>query len=190
MEGPGNRTDADLLALAREGDRSAFASLLDRHKDGMVSYLTRLTGSHDRAEDLAQEAFLRLYAHRGGDPEEGRTAGYLYRIATNLLVSQERRKRRWRLLSPLFFAANGRHGEPQQQSRMLREELTGRVREAVARLPVRYRVPLVLHELEGWAYRDIAGLLGCNEGTVKSRIFRGRQALREELAPYVNGGSA
>jgi len=76
---------------------------------------------------------------------------------------------------------------------MLLQELHRQVAVAVASLPLRFRVPLVLHEIEGWPYADIARELGCREGTVKSRIHRGRLHLRERLEPYWkdwNGGTA
>lgn len=180
--------DAGLMDRVRSGDRDAFSDLVDRHKDAVVNYLTRLTGNRDRAEDLAQETFLRLFRSVGGYTEQGLLRAYLFRIATNLVRSEERRERRLRLLLP--FLGGRRHAEPAASSGLLRRELHREVSSAVAQLPLRYRVPLVLHEIEGWAYADIARELGCREGTVKSRIFRGRQQLKERLAPYWNGGTA
>jgi RNA polymerase sigma-70 factor, ECF subfamily len=180
--------DAGLMDRVRAGDRDAFSDLVDRHKDAVVNYLTRLTGNRDRAEDLAQETFLRLFRSAGGYTEQGLLRAYLFRIATNLVRSEERREKRLRLLMP--FLRGGRHSEPTAPSGLLRQELHREVSSAVAQLPLRYRVPLVLHEIEGWAYSEIARELGCREGTVKSRIHRGRQQLKERLAPYWNGGTA
>lgn len=180
--------DASQMARVRSGDREAFADLVDRHKDAVVNYLTRLTGHRDRAEDLAQETFLRLFRSAGSYSEQGLLRGYLFRIATNLVRSEERREKRLRLLMP--FLGRQEHAEPAAPSGLLRQELHREVSAAVAQLPLRYRVPLVLHEIEGWAYADIAQALGCREGTVKSRIHRGRQHLKERLAPYWQGGPA
>jgi RNA polymerase sigma-70 factor (ECF subfamily) len=180
--------DATQMAQVRSGDRDAFADLVDRHKDAVVNYLTRLTGNRDRAEDLAQETFLRLFRSSGSYSEQGLLRGYLFRIATNLVRSEERREKRLRLLLP--FLGRQEHAEPAAPSGLLRQEMHREVSAAVAQLPLRYRVPLVLHEIEGWAYADIARELGCREGTVKSRIHRGRQHLKERLAPYWQGGSA
>jgi RNA polymerase sigma-70 factor, ECF subfamily len=181
-------SDAELMARVREGDRDAFADLVDRHKDAVVTYLTRLTGDRDRAEDLAQESFLRLFRFAGGYFEQGYLRAYLYRIATNLVRSEERRERRLRLLMP--FLAPEEHAEPAAPSGLLRQELQQEVSAALAKLPLRYRVPLVLHEIEGWSYVDIAQEIGCREGTVKSRVHRGRQQLKQKLDPYWNGGTA
>lgn len=181
-------SDAELMARVREGDRDAFADLVDRHKDAVVSYLTRLTGHRDRAEDLGQETFLRLFRAARGYNEQGYLRAYLFRIATNLVRSEERREKRLRLLLP-FLPRNGHQAESATPG-LLRQELHREVEAAVAALPLDYRVPLVLHEIEGWSYVDIAQELGCREGTVKSRIFRGRQRLKEKLEPYWKGGTA
>jgi RNA polymerase sigma-70 factor, ECF subfamily len=184
-------SDAELMADVCAGDRGAFSCLVERHKDAVVSYLTRLTGDRDRAEDLAQETFLRLYRAAEGYREQGFLRAYLFRIATNLVRSEERREKRLRLLLP--FLGGRRHEEPAAPSGMLLQEMHRQVAGAVASLPLRYRVPLVLHEIEGWPYADIARELSCREGTVKSRIHRGRQHLRQRLEPYWknwNGGTA
>ncbi len=181
-------SDAELMARVREGDREAFADLVDRHKDAVVSYITRLTGNRDRAEDLGQETFLRLFRSAGGYTEQGYLRAFLYRIATNLVRSEERRERRLRVLAP--FLLREAHAEPAAPSGLLRQEMHREVSAALARLPLRYRVPLVLHEIEGWSYVDIAEEIGCREGTVKSRVHRGRQQLKAKLEPYWNGGAA
>lgn len=172
-------SDADLMGRVRGGDREAFADLVDRHKDAVVNYLTRLTGDRDRAEDLAQETFLRLWRSSASYVEQGFLRAFLFRIATNLVRSEERREKRFRLLLPFLRWRD--HDEPAARSGLLLQELHREVAGAVAALPLRYRVPLVLHEIEGWSYGDIARELGCREGTVKSRIHRGRLALRELL---------
>jgi RNA polymerase sigma-70 factor (ECF subfamily) len=181
-------SDAELMARVRTGDREAFADLVDRHKDAVVNYLARLSGDRDRAEDMAQETFLRLFRAAGSYSEQGYLRAYLFRIGTNLVRSEERRERRFRLLLP--FLRREERDEPVAPSGLLLQELHREVAGAVAGLPLRFRVPLVLHEIEGWTYEDIARELGCREGTVKSRIHRGRQRLREKLQPYWQGGTA
>lgn len=181
-------SDAELMAATREGDREAFAVLVARYEDPLVGYLARLTGCRQRAQDLAQDAFLALYQHAGRYVEQGRLQGLLYRIATNRLRSQERRARRWRLLEPVLLSRNGHRTEPAAPQRVLADEAHRELAAALADLPLTFRVPLVLHEIEGWPYAEVARWLGCREGTVKSRIHRGRQRLRERLAPYFEGG--
>lgn len=188
---PGAAPDADagLMAAVREGDREAFARLVDRHKDAVVNYLARLTGSRDRAEDLGQETFLRLFRAAATYSERGYLRALLFRIATNLVRSEERRERRLRLLAP-FLRPDDRaeRSEPAAAAGLLRDELQRQVAAAIAELPLGYRVPLVLHEIEGWPYADVARELNLSEGTVKSRIHRGRERLRRRLSPYWYGG--
>jgi RNA polymerase sigma-70 factor (ECF subfamily) len=181
-------SDAELMALVREGDREAFADLVDRHKDAVVSYLARLTADRERAEDLAQDTFLRLFRAAGDYVEQGFLRAFLFRIATNLVRTEERRAQRLRLLTP--FLPRQEHAEPVAASGLLRGELQRAVTAALAKLALRYRVPLVLHEIEGWSYVDIAQELGCREGTVKSRVHRGRQQLKKRLEPYWNGDAS
>ncbi len=181
-------TDGELLSAAREGESDAFRHLVDRHKDPLVNYLTRLTGSHERAEDLAQDAFLRLYSAADRYEERGFLRAYLFRIATNLLRSQERRETRWRRLSTLFANSNGHSTALKtQENELLEQEIETVVGRAIAELPLRFRAPLLLHEIQGWPYREIGRSLGCREGTVKSRIHRGRQMLRHGLEEYWRG---
>ncbi len=178
--------DAGLMAAVRQGDREAFARLVERHKDAVVNYLARLTGSRDRAEDLGQETFLRLFRAAAGYSERGFLRALLYRIATNLVRSEERRERRLRLLAP--FLRRDDRSEPAAAAGLLRDELQREVAAAIAELPLGYRVPLVLHEIEGWPYAEVARELNMSEGTVKSRIHRGRERLRRRLSPYWYGG--
>lgn len=181
--------DGELMKLVQGGDREAFARLVERYKDSMVNYLSRLTGSRGRGEELAQEVFLRLYKNRRRYREEGRFSAYLYRIATNLARSENRREQRRKVLSLIFLSGGNGAGRRQNpQSQLLGKEAHGQLVEALARVPLRFRVPLVLHEIEGLSYQDVAAAVGCQEGTVKSRINRGRRRWREELADYFAGG--
>ena len=182
--------DSELVARIQRGDRAAFATLVDRHKHRLVNYLTGLVRDRDRSEELAQDVFLKLYQHRGRYQERGQFLPYLYRIATNLARSEERKRRRREFLLQTFATNWNGHRElvPSPQTELLRNELGTRVGEAIEALPLRYRSPLLLREIEGWSYHDIAAALKCREGTVKSRVHRGREQLRRVLAPYWNGG--
>ena len=179
--------DGELLERSRNRDPEAFGQLVDRYKNPVVNYLTRLTGCRDRAEDFAQETFVRFYQGLDRYHEKGNMTAYLFRIATNLVASDERRKKRWRLLEPLFFSSNGHHREDSPQAGALASEEQRQVTRALADLDLTYRLPLVLREIEGRSYLEIADVLGLSEGTVKSRLHRGRHLLKEKLADYWNG---
>jgi len=146
-----------------------------------------LVRDRERAEDLAQESFLRLYERGGKYRERGLLQAYLFRIAINLLRSRERRKMRWDRIRSLLSTSNGDRTEPAQEERLLRNERHDRLRRAIATLPLHYRAPLVLHEVDGWPYREIGEALNCREGTVKSRIHRGRQLLKQKLSSDPEG---
>ena len=182
--------DRRLIDRSRNRDTEAFGQLVERHKDAVVNYLTRLTGSRDRAEDLAQETFIRFYQTLHRYREEGVLRAYLMRIATNLVVSEERRRKRWNGLLPVFKASSNKAsqvGDPHGHAMAREEQL--QVTQALASIEVLYRAPLVLREIEGLSYQEIAEALECQEGTVKSRLHRGRQLLKEKLAPYWHGES-
>ena len=180
-------------------DPEAFTAIVERHKDQIVNYLTRLTGERDRAEDVAQETFVRFYQNRHRYREDGNLTAYLFRIATNLVRSEERRKRRWRLLEPVFSkggtSSDGIHSVDQPatrdpQGRLLASEEQRQVTRAIAELELGFRVPLVLREIEGLSYREIADVLDLNEGTVKSRLFRARDLLKTKLKPFWKGDAS
>lgn len=175
--------DARLMERVQKGDAVAFEQIVERYKTPLISYLTRMTHCRDQAEDYAQEAFVRLFQNCHRYREQGVLAGYLFRIATNLLRSDERRKSRWRLLLGELARHSERH-EPSPRRQALHREVSDVVGEAIATLPTRLRAPLVLREMEGWSYVEIADSLGCRVGTVKSRIHRAKSRLREQLLPY------
>lgn len=178
--------DGELFASARAGDDAALTLLIERHKDGLLNYLTRLSGCRDTAEDLAQETFLRLIERSGGYVEEGKLRAYLYRIGTNLVRSARRRQARWRLVQPRLDPPLPT--APAAEARTERRELGALLTEALCRLPTRYRVPVILRDVEEWSYDEIATLLRVRPGTVKSRLHRGRRRLRELIEPDDQGG--
>lgn len=179
--------DGSLFARARVGDGDALSHLVNRHKDALVNYLTRLSGCREQAEDVAQDAFLRLLERSHNYVEQGMLRPYLYRIATNLVRSHQRRDRRWRLLRPRLVASNGTRAEAAQQAAVERRELGALLAKCLQEVPLTYRIPLVLRDVEDWSYADIAQALDCKPGTVKSRIHRGREMLRTLVAPHWNG---
>jgi RNA polymerase sigma-70 factor, ECF subfamily len=188
MSGP---SDSDLITHARAGDTAGLRMLIDRHKDPMVNYLTRMTGSRVRAEELAQESFVRLYTSPPRVDNGASLGPWLYRVATNLLRSDERRGRaarrlRW-LLRQREPAPGGAEGSGDQERRLLADEAQRQTQAALAALPLAFRAPLVLREIQGLSYEEIAVALGSPLGTVRSRINRGRALLRERLASYWQG---
>jgi len=182
-------TDDALMQRVREGDDDAFGEIVDRYKDSLVNYLTHLVRSRDRAEEVAQDAFVRLYRKASQYKQQERLGPYLFRIATNLVVTEIRRERRWSLLLPRLHAST-RQSAPSPDTNLFASEIQRQVAAAIDRLPINYRAPLVLFEVEEWSYDEIAKALDVRVGTVKSRISRARELLRRHLAPFWTGGEA
>jgi RNA polymerase sigma-70 factor (ECF subfamily) len=190
-------SDAAAMAKSREGDWEAFGRLVERHRDPLVRYLARLVGDRDQGEELAQEAFVRLWLASRRYREEGRFEAYLYSIGTRLARSRERRRRvrlgALRSGKLAIFGWLGRAGgtEPADEAdagqRLLRREAGSQVALAVAELPLVFRAPLILAALEERPVAEIAQLLGLRPATVKTRLFRARERLRKSLGPYWKG---
>ncbi len=189
-------SDHGLLEAARTGDEAAFAELVRRYRNQITNYVYRMTNDYDLAVDLAQETFLRVY--RAADRYQSSYAfsTYIYRIATNLAISELRRRKRRRLVSLTgFFQEREQGGEPAeldpadvrplQDVTLVSEERRAAVGRAIASLPEKYRAPLVLRDIEERSYEEIAGILEMSEGTVKSRISRARAFLRDKLQGYL-----
>src|SRR5712692_239019 len=180
--------DGALIKRIREGDEDAFAIFVDRHKDSLVNYLTHLTRSRERAEEVAQDAFVRFYRNASKCRDQERLTPYLFRIATNLVVTQIRRDRRWKSLLPRLIALQPRSAPPADRP-LLTEEIQRKVTEALEQLPLKFRAPLVLFEIEEWSYDEISRAIGCRVGTVKSRISRARALMRVQLESWWIGGN-
>ena len=182
-------TDDALMERVRGGDENAFAEIVDRYKDSLVNYLTHLVRSREHAEEIAQDAFVRLYRSAANYRESDKLGPYLFRIATNLTVSEIRRQKRWNLLLPRLHASIS-HSSTPPDAGVITDEIQQQVTAALEKLPIKYRAPLVLFEIEEWSYDEIAAAHGVRTGTVKSRISRARQLMRRHLAAWWTGGNA
>ena len=189
-------TDHALLEATRTGDEEAFAELVGRYRKQITSYIYRMTNDYEGAVDLAQETFVRVYRAAARYQTNYAFSTYIYRIATNLAISELRRRKRRRLVSLTgFFQTPDGGGEthefnppdtrPLQDVALVDEERRTAVARAIATLPDKYRAPLVLRDVEGKSYEEIARILEMNEGTVKSRISRARSFLRDKLKAYL-----
>ena len=190
-------SDHELMAAVREGDEWAFDELVRRYQSPMTGYLYRMLNDYETALDLAQETFVRLYQNAHRYRANHHFSTYLYRIATNLAISELRRRKRWNML-PLvsFFATKDGEEEekafdlpdtrPLPEAWILREEERQIVARAVASLPEKYRAAIILRDIQGLDYEQIAEILRLPLGTVKSRINRARNFLREKLRGYLS----
>jgi RNA polymerase sigma-70 factor (ECF subfamily) len=172
-------------------DRVQFEKLVSRYSRHVYSIAYRMTGNEADARDLAQEAFIRVWrAFRRIDPE-ARLEGWLYRIVSNLHIDLLRRRKGPRIHSldePLAMASGELARErPDPTADIERTVLDAtvdrRIQEALLALAPDLRMAVVLADIEGYAYEEIATMMGVPIGTVKSRLHRARRSLRDRLAP-------
>jgi RNA polymerase sigma-70 factor (ECF subfamily) len=188
-------TDHALLEGTLAGDEDAFAELVGRYRNQITSYIYRMINDYDGAVDLAQETFVRVYRAAGRYQTTHAFSTYIYRIATNLAISELRKRKRRRLVSltGLLTSPDGEElmdfqppdENPLQDVVLVDAERRAVVKKAISTLPERYRAPLVLRDVEGKSYDEIAAILSTSEGTVKSRINRARNFLRDKMRNYV-----
>src|SRR6266487_3849176 len=184
-------SDHALLAASEAGDEDAFAELVGRYRNQITSYIYRMTNDYEEAVDLAQETFVRLYRAAGRYQTTHAFSTYLYRIATNLAISELRKRKRRRLVSLTGLLNPGDGGEavdfnpaderPLQDVNLVETERREAISRAISTLPEKYRAPLVLRDVQGKSYDEIAAILATSEGTVKSRINRARNFLRDKM---------
>src|SRR5215510_13437411 len=188
-------SDHSLLEETLAGDEDAFAELVSRYRNQITSYIYRMTNDYDGAVDLAQETFMRVYRAAGRYQTTHAFSTYIYRIATNLAISELRKRKRRRLVSltGLVASTDGEEDrdfdapdeKPLQDTSLVDTERRRVVKRAISTLPEKYRAPLVLRDVEGKSYDEIAEILSTSEGTVKSRINSARNFLREKMRNYV-----
>lgn len=172
--------DLQLVGKAREGDLDAFGDLVGRHQHRLVHFLRMMMPSaadRDAAEDVAQEAFLRAFRSLGQFRGQSTFKTWLYQIATNVARTQVARRRDRKEEQEPETRPDMPSGENVERRVIAHDQL----RRALAELPDDWREAVILRDIEGLEYREIADVLGIPMGTVESRIFRGRQRLKAAL---------
>jgi RNA polymerase sigma-70 factor, ECF subfamily len=187
------QSDLELVKRAQRGERGAFDLLVLRYQHKVVKLVARLLRDPTEAEDVAQEAFVKAYRALGSFRGDSAFYTWLYRIAVNTarnsIASRQRR--------PLDYEADLSENEQTAvESRMrhtdtpeanvLSEEIRSTVNRAVEQLPEDLRTAIVLREVEGLSYEEIAAAMDCPVGTVRSRIFRAREAIDRDLKPLLD----
>lgn len=179
--------DAQLIGRTLAGEPAAFGQLVLRYQDRLYNSLVRVLGSAEDARDAVQDAFVQAFVKL--DTFRGSSAFYtwLYRIAFNQAMSHARRQRPTRSLSDERMD-RGREpvdSQPAPDARLDASERATHVHRALAALSAEYRQVIVLREMDGCKYEQIAEMLELPVGTVRSRLFRARLELRDRLAPVV-----
>ena len=178
------------MARVAEGDEDAFVALVDMYRDRALNIAFRSLGDRASAEDLAQEAFVRVYQRRTRfDPSQG-FAPWFYSILTNLCLDHLRREgHRGGHLSLVSDDEDPRTRSSSETAspaeHVEREELSARVQSALKMLPDRQRMALVLQHYEGLSYDEIAEAMDCSRGTVDGLLSRARATLRDRLEEFL-----
>ena len=181
-------TDPDLIRRAQQGDPDAFATLFQTHKARVYSLCLRMTNNVAEAEDLAQDAFLQVFRKLSSFRGDSALSTWLYRIAVNTVLMHFRRK------SPCQISLDEPYTNHNEDSKQVSREygitddrLAGCVSRlaltrAISDLPQGCRTIFLLHEVEGYEHREIAGMLGCSVGNSKSQLHKAKLRIREFLA--------
>jgi RNA polymerase sigma-70 factor (ECF subfamily) len=182
------------MLRVRDGDAASFEVLLRRYRLPLVSYFRRMVRDQALAEDLAQEAFLRVYKSRERYQPEAKFTTWLYRIATNLALNAIRDRR-----DEVSGSADD-DGEgsgvlerfiapcPTVEQRLVQRDRERLIRQSVESLPENQRAAVILHKYQEVDYRQIAGILSVSESAVKSLLFRAYETLRLRLEPLLREG--
>jgi len=175
--------DDDDFALIRmfiEGEETAFGKLVMKHKEKVRNLVFLTLGDTDSIDDISQDVFINVYHKLKEFRFESKFTTWLYRITINKCRDYLRKKRVRSIFVPIKDEgpefSGGTHSENIDIPRL--------VRSAIEKLPEKLKIPLILRDIDGLSYNEIAEKLECEVGTVKSRIFRARESLKIILAPY------
>lgn len=187
--------DGAVVRACLEGDGRAFTELVLRYQARLLNFVYRSIGDRERAEDLVQEAFIRVHRHLQRFDQSKKFSTWIYTIASNLSKNELRNRSRNPLVlfqtvkknweadhRPLQFEDVHSRPDDLYRKRYLREL----VEASVAQLPEHHRAVFVLRELEGKSYEEIAEITACNLGTVKSRLNRARNSFAAIIAPHLD----
>lgn len=178
-----------LVKKAQQGDRAAFEELMDIYFKRIYNIAYRMAGNADDASDMTQEAMLKLYRNIKSFGGNSRFSTWVYRVATNTCLDELKKIRRhtsYSIDSELetddgSIAFEIEDSAPTPEQRAEQRELKELVKNAVLRLGDEHKTVIILRDIQGLSYDEIARVLGCSEGTVKSRISRGRAKLKSVL---------
>jgi RNA polymerase sigma-70 factor, ECF subfamily len=171
--------DFSLVKRFIEGDKSTFRILVQRHKEKVRNIIYLTIGNSNLVDDISQDVFITVYRNLKNFRFESQFSTWLYRITVNKCKDHLRKISVRRIFVPIDNA----EGRTENRVNAESKDISGIVNNAIQKLPVRLRIPLVLKDIEGFSYQEIAESTSSELGTVKSRIFRAREALKKILEP-------
>jgi len=178
-----------LLGRAKAGDVNAFEQLLEGYQRRIFNIAFHMVNNYEDAGDLVQEVLIRIYKSIGGFKEQASFSTWVYRITTNVCLDDIRKKKRRKVISldeEIKFddgelVRQIKSDDPSPEDQAEKNEFKKSVNRAINRLSEEHRLVIVLRDIQGFSYEEIAKVLKCPEGTVKSRINRARQNLKNVL---------
>jgi RNA polymerase sigma-70 factor (ECF subfamily) len=187
MTAAGTDLDTQLMIRAQADDDSSFCELLERNRNVVVNYLSRMVTNRAIAEELAQDVFVRIYRSRQTYEPTAKFSTWLYRITTNVALNHFRDEKRSQndVSLDVEDAAHARRTASDQtpliEDRLVREVVREQIRRAVRSLPAKQRAAIIMHKYEEMDYVQIAKVLGCTPSAVKALMFRAYETLRMRL---------
>ncbi|MGI6183115.1 MAG: RNA polymerase sigma factor [Candidatus Fimadaptatus sp.] len=181
------QSDELLLRRAQKGDTEAFEELMAAQESRMYAIALRMMGNREDAQDCAQDAMVRIYRAMGSFKGQSSLATWIYRITMNTCLDELRRRKVRKVTSldtlvEAGWSPTDKGETPEEHG--LRSEKQAVLNEAIQSLPEDMRAAIVLRDIKGYTYDEIADILDANVGTIKSRISRGRERLREILSKH------
>ncbi len=173
--------DFALIRSFNEGNEAAFRTLINRHKEKVRNLVFLTLGSADMVDDISQEVFIIVYRKLKSFRFESQFTTWLYSVTINKCRDHLRKVK----IRQLFTSISNDEGKDIPDSEEAKGDFDVQeiVRQAVAKLPEKFRVAIILRDFEGLSYQEIAEMLNSEVGTIKSRVFRGREALKKMLEP-------
>ncbi len=185
-EHPRQDSERQLIERCRSGDMEAFGTLWEQHRSAVFRSILGVVGNTQDAEDLTQEAFLRAYRALDSFRGEAQLRTWLIRIGVHLAIDHVKRKHAHPEVS-LDWDVGGSHADIDPHTAAELNELRETVRKAIDALPPHHRAVIVLRDIEGMDYAEMAKALGCSVGSVKLRLFRARRLLKQRLEVLLGG---
>ena len=170
--------EAELMRRMAGGDRAAFSEIIRTHQERVWAVAFRFTQRRDDADDISQEAFIRLWNTAPRWEPAALLSTWLYRVVTNLCLDFHRKQAR----APASLTGIAEPAAPSSEDELESQENVARVRRAVAALPERQRMAVILHRFEGLSYQQVAQTTGWGEAAIESLLSRAYAALRQQLA--------
>ena len=186
--------DVQLMLKFKTGDNSSFEAILEKYHSPLINFFYRFVGDKIEAEDLAQEAFLRIYRSRHNYKPKAKLSTWIYCIAKNIALNELRRRATHRAASleetidaedseiKIQFADTTQNLPSQE---LEKKELENIIKKAIDSLPIHQKTAIILRRFDGFSYEEIGKIMKCSIFSVKSLLNRAKENLKEKLKPYV-----